>query len=407
MSSRTSSRNTLGLEARGADSFSIPTSATPGKKKTTMSKFLSKNFRLTELEDDEMEKEYEETLRNNNHSFNYDQKPTSEYTKANLQERVEMFENDHFSTSKYSWPIFLVILPPIISIFYGDTQTWSDLMLLALVGFYLFLVIKVPWELYFVARKRRVNMVSQAGMYMEPGNAAQEAIRFEAEKKLRRQEKLTLFIVIISPVLGGYLLNIFKDYLSQYDKYFSQLNIVIFIFAAGIKPIMYMASLLKKRALILQDEIHYPIGEVEGLKRRVGLLENELVQLKKAYVTKLEMGQVREGIEPALVQLSRVLQKYEKREQRIRARNEERFSNLEKRLREFESGEASSNGTTPHEKSKPSLLLFFVACFSRFVFLPLSIANNSLKLVKYLLPNSLNPISSTKSTPLIQNSDTG
>ncbi|KAK9722074.1 hypothetical protein K7432_002961 [Basidiobolus ranarum] len=390
--SRQNSKSNLGFEARNPNG--APPS--PERKKIVMSTFLSKSFGLTELEN--TQSGYE-PRRNANYPFNPVTATNSNHTKTSLPRRSDVPEIERFSTSKYSWPIFLVIFPPIISIFYGDAQTWSDLLLLVLVGFYLYLVIKVPWELYFVARKKTMNMVSLAGTFIEPGDAAQEVIRFEAEKKLRRQERLAFVLVIISPMLGGYLLHISKNYLSQFDDYFSQLNIMIFIFAAGVKPTMYLASLLKKRALMLQEEIHYPVGEVEGLRRRVGFLENELNQLTKAYATKRDIGQVRDGVEPALIQFSGLLQKYDRREQRIRAKNEERLSRLEKKLNEFECEDV------PSANPKSQLLEFFMTSLSRFVYLPESLADNSRKLVKYFLPNSLDPVSSGKTTPLIQNSD--
>ncbi|ORX96046.1 hypothetical protein K493DRAFT_259983 [Basidiobolus meristosporus CBS 931.73] len=394
---RVSSGNILGLETRETDGLTAAE-----KKRATLPSFLSRGFRLAEL--DKPVKAYEESLHPNHEPLKPGVGAASPPTVAGLQERAEVADQEQLAATSHSWPIFLVILPPVVSIFFGDAQTWSDLLLLVLVGFYLFLVIKVPWELYFVAKKKRVNLVSQAGVYTEPGNAAQEALRFEAERKLKRQERASFFVVILSPMLGGYLLHQFKNYLSQYDQYFSQLNIVIFVFAAGIKPIMYLADLLKTRALMLQEEIHYPVGEVEGLKRRVGLLENELTQLRNAYVTKLEINQVRDGIEPALIQLTRILQRYENREQRIRARQQERLAELEKRLGEIETGEGSAHGNHPPEKAH-TWLLFFVACFSRFVFLPLSFANGSLRLVQFLLPTSLLPGYGTKRTSLIQNSN--
>ncbi|ORX91620.1 hypothetical protein K493DRAFT_409246 [Basidiobolus meristosporus CBS 931.73] len=199
-------------------------------------------------------------------------------------------------------------------------------------------------------------MVSLAGVAMQPGNATQETLRIEAEKKLRRQEKLAFSIVVISPILGGYLLLMSRNYLSQFDKYFSQLNITIFILAAGIKPITFLAGLLKKRALMLQEEIHYPVGEIEGLRRRVGLLENELNQLRKAYATKLEVGQIRDRVEPTLLQISTVLQRYDRREQKIRARCEEKLSRLERKLNEFEFDDISNQIVNPVQRPPPTLL---------------------------------------------------
>ncbi|KAK9722389.1 hypothetical protein K7432_002693 [Basidiobolus ranarum] len=289
-----------------------------------------------------------------------------------------------FSTPSHSWPIFFAILPPVVSVFHGDARAWSDLMLLALVGFYLFLVIKVPWELYFAARKRRVNQVGQSN---QPGNAAQEAIRSEAIKKLHRQEQLSLLLVLVSPGLGGYLLQISRQFLSDYDKYFSQLNIMIFIFAAGIKPASHLIGLIKNRALHLQQEIHYPNSEVEELRTRLASLESEIHKLRAASATRFEVGEYKQDLQPALIELTRWFQKFELREQICKKQQEIKVDEMEMRLSKIELNVANVHGAE-NLRSKNGLI-WLVDLISRVIWLPLNVFVFCLHCFNYLIPYRL------------------
>ena len=71
------------------------------------------------------------------------------------------------------------------------------------------------------------------------------------------------------PILSGYALHFAKMSLTDYDKYVTYFNINLFVVAAGIRPLMYIATLAKNKTLHLQEQVHYPSTLVELLKRRV------------------------------------------------------------------------------------------------------------------------------------------
>ncbi|CAG8821654.1 14987_t:CDS:2, partial [Gigaspora rosea] len=125
---------------------------------------------------------------------------------------------------------------------------------------------------------RRVINDNLPGQTADP---AQEAQRNQAAKELRIQEMWALLLVVASPIIGGYALHGAKMYLTDYDKYISHFNIMLFVFAAGIRPLMHIANLAKNRTLHLQEQVHYPSTEVELLKRRVQHLEYEFSQLRR------------------------------------------------------------------------------------------------------------------------------
>ncbi|ORY06741.1 hypothetical protein K493DRAFT_191139, partial [Basidiobolus meristosporus CBS 931.73] len=117
---------------------------------------------------------------------------------------------------------------------------------------------------------------------------------------------------------------------------FSHLNIMIFIFAAGIKPVSHVIGLANDRALRLHEEIHYPNCEMEILRNRTVHLENELHQLRAAMVTKSEVIELKQGMQPALLELTQWFQKFELREQILKKRQETKLNELEVRLDKIE-----------------------------------------------------------------------
>ncbi|CAG8704180.1 9849_t:CDS:2 [Cetraspora pellucida] len=295
--------------------------------------------------------------------------------------------SESFSTHTHIWPIVFAVVPPMGALIYGKSDVWSDFLLLLLIAFYLYNIIKVPWELYYAARSRRVVNENLPGQTADP---AQEAQRKQAEKELRLQEMWALLLVVASPIIGGYALHGAKMYLTDYDKYISHFNIMLFVFAAGIRPLMHIANLAKNRTLYLQEQVHYPSTEVELLKRRVQHLEYEFSQLRRGFATKRDVLNVRDGFEPTLSQLNKAVRRYERKEQYLRNYSEERFAYLESKLREFDS--IISCKLQEEAISVPRSMM-------QFMFLPFNIAFAILGYATYFLPRSLR---GTRPAPMLQ-----
>ncbi|CAG8733986.1 9601_t:CDS:2 [Dentiscutata erythropus] len=285
--------------------------------------------------------------------------------------------SESFSTHTHIWPIVFAVVPPMGALIYGKSDVWSDFLLLLLIAFYLYNIIKVPWELYYAARSRRVINENLPGQTADP---AQEAQRNQAAKELRIQEMWALLLVVASPIIGGYALHGAKMYLTDYDKYISHFNIMLFVFAAGIRPLMHIANLAKNRTLHLQEQVHYPSTEVELLKRRVQHLEYEFSQLRRGFATKRDVINVRDGFEPTITQLNKAVRRYEKKEQYLRNYSEERFAYLESKLREFDT--IISYKLQDEQISVPRNMM-------QFMFLPFNIAFTILGYATYFLPRSL------------------
>ncbi|KAG9285366.1 hypothetical protein G9A89_010841 [Geosiphon pyriformis] len=286
--------------------------------------------------------------------------------------------SDSFSTHAYSWPILFAVIPPMGGLIYGKSEVWSDFLLLLLIAFYLYNIIKVPWELYYAARSRRV--MNENVLTGQTADLALEANRLMAARELRRLELYALGLVLASPIFGGFALHYVKRYF-EYDEYISHFNISLFVFAAGIRPLMHIASLAKNRTLHLQEQVHYPSTEVELLKSRVQHLEYEFSQLRRGLATKRDVIQVRDGIEPTISQLNKVVKKYEKKEQYLRTYSEERFTYLEAKLREYDSFIAY--------KLQEEQAMSLPRSMMQVIFLPLNVTFTVLGYAKYFLPLSL------------------
>lgn len=255
------------------------------------------------------------------------------------------------SSSNYMLPIIFALVPPLGAIFYGSADLWSDVLLLLLLGYYLYQIVKMPWELYYAARARRVfhDTHSFPGSATVPnGSTALETSNKElpphlqnhrghASATLRRQELASLVLVVASPLLGGFILDYVRAHLTPERVYITNFNITLFVLAASIRPMTHVASLFKKRALHLQEVIHYPATEVEQLKYRLGKMEEDLTSLKKSHATKKDLSSnLTNVVQPELNSISKTLKRVEKKEQFLRSYSEERFQYMDNKIRDFD-----------------------------------------------------------------------
>ncbi|KAF9124085.1 hypothetical protein BGW39_008479 [Mortierella sp. 14UC] len=292
-----------------------------------------------------------------------------------------------YSNGAHSWPILFAVIPPLGALIFGKSDIFSDMLTLILIAFFLYNIIKVPWELYYAARTRRV-LLTNVGV-KAPLDPALEQRRQSAAASLRRQEFFSLLLVLASPFLGGYTLQYLKTFFSSYENYLSALNIELFIIASGIRPLTHLISLLKARALHLQEQVHYPDSEVELLKRKVASIEAELTQLRRAFATKRDVLQVQDSVEPTLHQLTKQIKRHDKKEVQLRSYAEERFASIDDKMREYDTYLAYR---ITEEQHRSSLL-----------FLPINILVAMVGYCTFFLPNRLTGISGSKPQPMLKN----
>ncbi|KAF8942272.1 hypothetical protein BGZ47_006655 [Haplosporangium gracile] len=300
--------------------------------------------------------------------------------------RSGAYDQSDYSNGAHSWPILFAVIPPLGALIFGKSDIFSDMLTLILIAFFLYNIIKVPWELYYAARTRRMLLTNAS--IKTSVDPVLEQRRQSATASLRRQEFFSLLLVLASPFLGGYTLQYLKTFFSSYENYLSALNIELFIIASGIRPLTHLISLLKARALHLQEQVHYPDSEVELLKRKVASIETELTQLRRAFATKRDVLQVQDSVEPTLHQLTKQIKRHDKKEVQLRSYAEERFASIDEKMREYDT---YLTYRITEEQHRSSLL-----------FLPINILVAMVGYCTFFLPNRLTGISGSKPQPMLK-----
>ncbi|CAO3692920.1 unnamed protein product [Rhizopus stolonifer] len=280
-------------------------------------------------------------------------------------------EKQELSVNVVSWPILLAIIPTLGAFIVGNAEDWGDFIMILLVLYYVYKWITVPWTYYEGARSRRLT------------EANLEEKR-SVEQELQLHELIGLFWVIFSPVLAGLTLYYSRHFLHNHDKYMSSFNITVFVLAASLKPLIHIMALLRERTLFLQSEVSIGENEVSVLQQKVDLMEEELFDLRRAFATKKDLGQVTNGITPNIQQLSKAMKRIEKRDVEFHKWSEEKFTSIDQKVQDIDQFICYSL------EHKPRGLL--ITC----MFLPLSLAFWTVKRMMSLLPKTF-LLTSTKS----------
>lgn len=245
-------------------------------------------------------------------------------------------------------PLAVALAPPLGSLLGGHSDAWSDAILLILASFWLYQFLRVPWEIYYASRTRsilthdqdqdEIEHAEQVTLDGSPSSApessetgVQKEVRRAAAAELRRSELLSLVFCMLSPIMGAYMLHWMRETMTDGNKYLNTFNIRLFTLAAGIKPWSHAMSLIRRRMLHLQEEVHYPSSKVEKMNQRLRRLEADLSSLRKLYATKTELRLLREHD----AELGRALRRSERKEEHLRLSAEEKFSIVEGRLEDL------------------------------------------------------------------------
>jgi len=180
-------------------------------------------------------------------------------------------------------PLALVALPPLLSIIHGRAENWSDAILLLLVAFYLYQLVKVPWEMYYASTSRKVLPSTMSTVEEEEEDPVLVRQRLESSTILRRNELLSLLTTFLVPCLGAYLLNYIRGLLSDPERYVNDSLIQMFMIATSVKPFLHAVKLLKRQSLYHQELVHYPNTQVHDLKLKLNKLESDLIQVNSLF----------------------------------------------------------------------------------------------------------------------------
>lgn len=181
------------------------------------------------------------------------------------------------TSSWHNLPLVLVAIPSLGAILHGRAENWSDAIVLALVVFYLYHLIKgesvqamlgaypapsltvlratVPWELYYASYARTIlpSALSAAGAAEAEAqdDPTLRAIRLTSAAQLKRAELFSLSLTFLVPAIGAGLLHYARGLLSDPDRYINRFLIGLFAIASSIKPVSHAVRLLKQSETVL------------------------------------------------------------------------------------------------------------------------------------------------------------
>ncbi|KAH8927071.1 hypothetical protein BT69DRAFT_1347593 [Atractiella rhizophila] len=255
------------------------------------------------------------------------------------------------SGGETSWghylPLLIAFIPPLGSLLGGGrSDSWSDALVLVLVGFWMVQIVKVPWEIH-------VSSIPPSVSHSDHATA-----------RLSDVHLLSLLATLVSPLLGTWLLaRLLPSLLSDTSLVLSSRSLKLFCLAASIRPFSHFVSLLRGSTKQWQEEARLDPGSVEEIKGRVEKVERAL---RSSVIGRRDLEGLREGLEG----VRGVVRRQEKSEQYLRLSAEDRFVLLEKRMMELEK-EVESVHRAWYERG----VMYFI-------FLPLNLGNALLHTVE-------------------------
>ncbi|RKP05682.1 hypothetical protein THASP1DRAFT_32478 [Thamnocephalis sphaerospora] len=226
------------------------------------------------------------------------------------------------------WPIIMLALPPIGSLFVGTAQGWSDSITLVLIGIYLYYLVKVPWELYYAAQ---INTATRDAARNVSATPAQR----DALARLRKQEQLSFILVLVAPLIGGYTLHLAKHQLAV-AHYLTPGNIILYVMAASMRPLTHVVHMMQGNTARLHRDIAAPDSDAAQLRRRLDQLELSLRELRLACATEDDVDTLKEEVRTVLDRVSRGARGQYRRERRARSAAHTRLVSAEERVRGVE-----------------------------------------------------------------------
>ncbi|KAL1917370.1 uncharacterized protein VTP21DRAFT_5026 [Calcarisporiella thermophila] len=209
----------------------------------------------------------------------------------------------------HAWPILVTLLPAFGPLAFGKQEVWGDMVWLVVLGFYLFQIVKAPWELYNLTRAKRYacelpdryqgaftsksarsgdkdkgkareqehgknyrksptmedsndeflggneELEEEVMEENEPIEGEYEDEETEEDRELRHrmaaqllaQERCCLILVLASPFVAGWTLRWGRSFLSS-TRYLSDLDVRLFVFATAIRPFIHVLKLWQGKA---------------------------------------------------------------------------------------------------------------------------------------------------------------
>ncbi|EGF97053.1 uncharacterized protein MELLADRAFT_88720 [Melampsora larici-populina 98AG31] len=207
---------------------------------------------------------------------------------------IHRLEEDHQFGGTHWLPLLFALIPSLGSLIHGDSESWTDTLLLILIGFILYKLTKVPWQIYASSRTTRIlhQIKSDSNHLSSNPILHPKADLLGYTTELQKYELISLFMAIISPSLGILLLNIIQSKLktSITLDYLNSNTIILFLLSSLIKPMGHLIGLLMNRTDYLQTKLHFPTDLMIELKKISGELKDQLNRLESNSISSYELS---------------------------------------------------------------------------------------------------------------------
>ncbi|KAJ1569129.1 hypothetical protein HK096_004112, partial [Nowakowskiella sp. JEL0078] len=239
------------------------------------------------------------------------------------------------------WPILVAFIPCVFSVMFGINAFGEVLILLGLM-FYLFYVIRVPWDLfintksknwYTINAEKKPDANKDENDKIEPTQSSQRA-----EFELSCWEAIFMLMVVISPVLGATGLYLVKQNLVVFKQVITSHSIILFFLAASVRPLKMLIAMIQGHTETLVNQLTIHPSQIDNMNRKLHDLQRELdhqreVICNNAFEKDGSIGGTASATTvDSIGQLARSIRRFEKREDRLQMVVEARLAAIENRL---------------------------------------------------------------------------
>ncbi|KAI1943977.1 hypothetical protein LOZ66_000565 [Ophidiomyces ophidiicola] len=270
-----------------------------------------------------------------------------------------------------SAPLALALVPAVGGIFFHNgSAILTDVTLLCLAAVILNWSVRLPWDWYHSAQETTPgsdhgldaedscdsDIPASTIATVDENAAAPESVpnktnpAAQARQELHLHESLALISCFTFPILGTWLLHAIRSQISRPSEgLVSNYNLTIFLFAAEIRPLSHLLTLVQARTLHLQrvvaESAQQPAREgpdatalldlakrLENLEARVGDSPSRAVVDRAVHISRRQELHSQQAMETDITALYRAVRKAEKRLAALAFEVDLRFNDIQARV---------------------------------------------------------------------------
>ncbi|KAI8057346.1 hypothetical protein BDF22DRAFT_740882 [Syncephalis plumigaleata] len=276
---------------------------------------------LSDESDDAWTEEERELLSNVRENMERKQRSyTAGATASNMEDYLnqhgygsDTMENNHMTTGQAGQiPILLAILP----------AGWGDAVTLLAVGWVLYYVTQIPWDIYEGARlQAQVNLLRKRGR--------------KHLEQLRHREHVALAVTFVAPLASALLLQQTRSYLTALQRVPSG-SILLYVLVASVRPMFHVVDMLRRRAARLRRELSWSPHEADRIRLQLADVEDQVAELRLLVIREDDMQAVKNEMLNNVERAVRRVKTMARHEEHERIQVAERVAVVEERVNSAE-----------------------------------------------------------------------